>query len=264
MKKLFVVGFSTVILLVLMGVGAFAQHDAKAELSPEDVLAKVWDHMRGDTSYSLTTMTVIRPKWQRTSKIKVWTKGREDSIFQIVAPAKDKGNGTLKKGRQMWTYNPKINRVVKIPPSMMSQSWMGSDFSNNDLSKADSILVDYTHQVEKMELLNGMRVYTIRSTPHDDAPVVWGMQRLIVREDGILLKEIYYDEDLEPVKILSTDKIVDMGGRLFPQVWTMRSVDENGEGLTDEYTELTYEVLEFDIALKKGLFNINALKKPVR
>lgn len=231
------------------------------EPTAEEVITKAWNYMRGRTSVSVVHMTVHRADWQRKSTIKAWTKGQEDSIFQLIAPAKDKGNGTLKLGTEMWTYNPKINRVVKIPPSMMSQSWMGSDFSNNDLSKADSIIVDYTHELVGTETLDGMTVYSVKSMPKPDAPVIWGMQMLKIREDGIIIEQSFHDEDLEPVKILSTHEIKEMGGRPFPRVWTMRSMDAESE---EDYTLLEYESVEFDVELKDRLFTLNALKKPLR
>lgn len=248
-------------LFILLPAAAQAQ-------TPEarDIVAKAWDYMRGRTSVSVVHMTVHRPDWERRSTIKAWTKGRQDSIFQIVAPAKDKGNGTLKKGREMWTYNPKINRVVKIPPSMMSQSWMGSDFSNNDLSKADSIIMDYDHTIESVRKQDGHKVYVIKAMPKPDAPVVWGMQKITIREDGVLMKESFHDEDLEPVKVLSTSDIQVMGGRPFPRVWKMVSLDSDTEDAEtgNEYTLLEYESLEFDVEQRSSLFTLNALKKPVR
>lgn len=220
-----------------------------------------WDYMRGETSVSVVHMTVHRATWERKSTIKAWTRGRDTSIFQIIAPKKDKGNGTLKLERDMWTFNPKINRVIKIPPSMMSQSWMGSDFSNNDLSKADSILNDYTHEIVAKEANEGMNVYTVKSMPKPDAPVIWGMQTLKIREDGILLFQSFHDEDLEPVKEMTTTQITNMGGKPFPIRWTMRSIDAESP---EDYTLLEYETLEFDVPLKKNLFTLNALKKPLR
>ena len=231
------------------------------DISAKDIITKAWNYMRGRTSVAVVHMTVHRADWQRESTIKAWTKGQEDSIFQITAPAKDKGNGTLKLGTEMWTYNPKINRVVKIPPSMMSQSWMGSDFSNNDLSKADSIIMDYTHEIVKTEKKGDLTVYTVNAVPKPDAPVIWGMQRLKIREDGIIIEQSFHDEDMEPVKILTTQDITDIGGREFPRLWTMRSVDAESD---EDYTLLEYESLRFDVKLKDSMFTLNALKTPLR
>ncbi|WP_320041345.1 outer membrane lipoprotein-sorting protein [uncultured Desulfobacter sp.] len=251
-KTVFIAGM----LLVLFSSTTFANTPPAA-----DVIAKAWDYMRGKTSVSQVKMTVHRANWERVSVIKAWTRGRNDSIFQITAPKKDKGNGTLKIGRDMWTYNPKINRVIKIPPSMMSQSWMGSDFSNNDLSKADSLLNDYTHEIETTTQENGITIYTIKSLPKPDAPVVWGMQKLKIREDGIIIEQGFYDEDMAAVKIMTTSEIKKMGEKLFPARWVMRAMDADSK---EDYTLLEYESLEFDIPLQDSGFTLNALKKPLR
>lgn len=225
------------------------------------LIARAWDHMRGETSVSVVRMTVHRETWERTSVIKAWTRGRKTSIFQIISPKKDRGNGTLKIDRDMWTYNPKINRVVKIPPSMMSQSWMGSDFSNNDLSKADSILKDYTHTITGTRTVNGFKVVEIRSLPKPQAPVIWGMQTLKIREDGVLLEEAFYDEDKKIVKILTTSDIREMGGRPFPAQWVMRSTGAESKA---DHTLLEYQSLTFDVPLRDRLFTVNALRNPLR
>ncbi len=253
MKKLILIPG---LILVLFSTIAFgAEPDAKT------IIAGAWDYMRGKTSVSEVRMTVHRSDWERTSVIKAWTRGLEDSVFQIISPKKDKGNGTLKIGRDMWTYNPKINRVVKIPPSMMSQSWMGSDFSNNDLSKADTILNDYTHEIAGTTRSDGFTVYEIKSLPKPEAPVVWGMQTLKIREDGILLEQVFYDENMEVVKIMDTSGIMEMDGRPFPEKWTMRSMDADSK---EDYTLLEYQSLKFDVPLADNLFTLNALKKPLR
>jgi hypothetical protein len=139
---------------------------------------------------------------------------------------------------------------------MMSQSWMGSDFSNNDLAKSDSLLLDYDHSIIGTETHEGKRVFIIQSIPKPDAPVVWGMQRLKIREDQIWLSEEYYDEDLQPVKIMTAMEIQMLGGKLFPKVWRMRKVGEQ-----DRYTQLTYESLEFKPNLPDRFFTLSSLKQ---
>jgi outer membrane lipoprotein-sorting protein len=215
--------------------------------------------MRGKASVSTVIMTIHRPDWQRQMTIKAWTRGQKDSLFYIDSPPKDHGNGTLKKGREMWMYNPKINRIIKLPPSMMSQAWMGSDFSNNDLAKSDSLLTDYTHSIVGTENHEGKSVYLIQSMPKPDAPVVWGMQKLKIREDFIWLSEEFYDEDLKPVKAMTTLDIQMLGGKWYPKVWRMRKVDED-----DNYTELTYTTLDFRPSLPDSLFTLSSLRKARR
>ena len=228
----------------------------------EDARALVeqsFNYMRGKSSVSTVIMTIHRPSWERKMTIKAWTRGQKDSLFYIDSPPKDHGNGTLKRGRDMWMYNPKINRIIKVPPSMMSQSWMGSDFSNNDLAKSDSLLTDYTHSIVGTETHDGKKVYLIKSMPKPNAPVVWGLQKLKIREDLIWLSEEFYDEDLQPVKLMTTLEIQMLGGKLYPKVWRMREVDK-----TDRYTELTYTALEFRSTLPDSFFSQTNLRKARR
>jgi outer membrane lipoprotein-sorting protein len=213
------------------------------------------DYYRGTASMSKVAMTIHRPDWERTMTIEAWTRGTKDSLFFIAAPAKDKGNGTLKKGREMWTYNPKVNRVIKLPPSMMSQAWMGSDFSNNDLAKSDSVIEDYDHAIESVKESDGHKVYVIRSVPKPAAPVVWGMQRLYLRDDKILLREEFFDEDRQLVKAMTGSDIRMLGGKLFPRIWRMQKAD-----VKDEYTQLEYQELKFLKDLPDRLFTITSLK----
>ena len=134
---------------------------------------------------------------------------------------------------------------------------MGSDFSNDDLSKTDSILEDYTHRIKARRTLNGMTLYDIESIPLEEAPVVWGKQEMTIREDGILLRQTYYDQDMQPVKEMVTEALEELGGRLFPKEWIMRK-----SGQTDSYTRLIYQQLAFDVALKPGRFTLTRLKNP--
>lgn len=216
-------------------------------------------YMRGNASIATVIMTIHRPDWERKMTIKTWTRGKKYSLFYIQSPPKDHGNGTLKKSREMWMYNPKVNRVIKVPPSMMSQSWMGSDFSNNDLAKSDSFVNDYIHSIVGTETHDGQKVYVIKSMPKPDAPVIWGMQMLKIREDLIWLSQEFFDEDFKSVKRMSTLEIQMMGGKLYPKVWRMRETDKE-----DRYTQLTYSSLTFKSDLPDSLFTLTSLRKARR
>ena len=216
-------------------------------------------YYRGKTSVSRVDMTIHRPEWERTFTIQAWTQGEDKSLFRILAPPKDRGNGTLKKGREMWMYNPKINRVIKVPPSMMSQAWMGSDFSNNDLAKSDSLIRDYDHRILGTETREGMTIYRIESTPKPRAPVVWGKQTLCIREDHIFLEEVFYDEDMQPVKAMKASDIRMLGGKLFPATWTMQKADA-----PEEYTRLDYLEVAFDVPISEDTFSLSNLRSPER
>lgn len=240
-------------ILVVCPVGGANAQDAQA------LVEDSFNYFRGKTSISTVSMTIHRPDWERVMTIRAWTKGEDESIFWITSPPKDYGNGTLKKGEQMWLYNPKVNRVIKIPPSMMSQAWMGSDFSNNDLSKTNSLLEDYHHTIIGTEIHDGKKVFVVKCMPKPQAPVIWGMQKLKIREDLIFLSQEFYDEEFQLVKALTGLEIQMMGERLFPRVWKMQKAD-----VEDEYTLLEYKEITFDKELPDEFFTISSLKRPRR
>ena len=228
---------------------------AGEELDARVLLEKAFNHLRGKTSYSEFTMIIHRSDFERSMTLSAWTQGKSDAIFFVEKPPRDAGNGTLKKGKNMWSYNPKINRAIKLPPSMMSQSWMGSDFSNDDLSKTESILDEYTHRIINERKTDGVCTYDIELIPLEDAPVVWGKQEITLREDGVLLRQAFFDEDMVLVKEMTAHEIRMMGGRLYPSVWIMKRVDEK-----DRYTKMVYTELAFDVAVKPRLFTLSNLK----
>lgn len=229
--------------------------DAEAQL----LVQKAFDYWRGLSSFAEFSMTIKRPDFERTMVLQGWTEGRSDALFFVLQPPKDMGNGTLKKGREMWSYNPKINRAIKLPPSMMSQSWMGSDFSNDDLAKSDSILEHYDHTIISRRTQDDHQVYTVESIAKEAAPVVWGKQILEIRDDYILLSEKFYDEDMVLVKEMTAENLVDFSDRIFPKTWTMRRVDEEGK-----FTRLEYMILEFNIEIEDRLFTLTTLKSRKR
>jgi len=244
--------------LVLVAIFLIPQSPAVA-IDAGRLVEDSFNYVRGKASIATVVMTIHRPDWQREMTIKAWTRGQKESLFYIDAPPKDHGNGTLKKGREMWMFNPKVNRVIKVPPSMMSKSWMGSDFSNNDLAKTDSLLADYVHSVIATERHAGKKVYVIKSMPKPDAPVIWGMQKLKVREDLIWLSQEFFDEDLQLVKAMTTLEIMMLGGKLYPKVWRMQKADEKGK-----YTQLRYSFLEFKANLPNNVFTLANLRRPRR
>lgn len=232
---------------------------AAAERTAAEIVGDALDRLRGKTSEAVSTMVIHRPDWERKMTIRGYTEGRDKSIFWILSPPKDAGNGTLKVGTDMWTYNPKINRVIKLPPSMMSQSWMGSDFSNNDLARSDTIVEDYDHHIVEEKNVDGRKVYVIESPARPTAPVIWGKLGLEIREDSVLLSEDFYDQDGALVKRLETLKIGTRDSREIPVRMKMTRAEE-----PDKYTLLIYEEVDFDVNLPPNLFTRSALKNPRR
>ena len=189
--------------------------------------------------------------------MRAWTRGSKHSLVRVTAPRKDAGNGTLMVDDTMWTFSPKVNRVIKVPSSMMAQSWMGSDFSNKDVSKADDIVDQYDHTLLSQEEHEGYVVYVIESIPHEDAAVVWGKEVLRVREDHVLLSQEYYDQDGVLVKAMRALEVGTMGGRTLATRMRMAKVDTE-----DEWTEMRTDSVEFDVELSDNLFTRSNLRNP--
>ncbi len=124
-----------------------------------DIVRDAINHWRGLSSQGAMTMTIHRPDWERSMSMESWTQGEKRSLIRVTAPRKDRGNGTLMDYNNMWSFSPKINRVIKVPSSMMSQSWMGSDFSNKDISRSDDILEQYDHTLLSESEADGFVTY---------------------------------------------------------------------------------------------------------
>jgi outer membrane lipoprotein-sorting protein len=241
-------------LLCVLAIVAFPATGADAPTA-RDLIAGVIDLTRGRTSYAEFSMVIHRPDWERTSKLVAWTRGREDALIRFTAPAKDAGNATLKQGEQMWTFTPKLNRVIRLPFSMMSQGWAGSDFSYNDLSRTDALLRDYRLELTSTEERDGHRVYSVDATPNDDAPVVWGKETIVMRDDYVVLSQTFFDQSLKPLKRLESLEIKTLGGRTFGTRMRMLPLDE-----PDHWTEIAYDQARFDIAIDDGMFTVFALQ----
>lgn len=221
------------------------------------LLRSAFDNWRAKSSNTEITMVVHRPDWERSMTMKAWTRGDDEALVRFVAPAKDAGNATLKTGDDTWVFNPKLNRVIKLPASMLNQSWMGSDFSYNDLSKADDILTEYTHKLIETSVVDDHPVYTIEAIPIPDAPVVWGKLVVRVRDDGVMLGEAYYDQDMKVVREMTTEKIGKIGGRNYPIVMIMRPADD-----PEKWTRIETMSGEFNISLPGYVFTLSNLQNP--
>ena len=244
-------------ILILLSAILFLSPSMAQEPDAAQLIRNAMDHWRGLTSYSDMTMTIHRPDWERSMTMRSWSKGDKLSLVRVVEPKKDAGNGTLLNDNNMWTYTPKINRIIKVPSSMMSQSWMGSDFSNKDISKSTDIIDQYDHELVGTEERDGHVYYTISSVPHEEAAVVWGKEVLTVRDDYVLMEQQFWDQDGVLVKSMKTLEVVEMGGRAVARVMRMGKVDAPGE-----WTQLTANSIEFDLELPGNLFTLSNLRNP--
>ncbi|EHH1031585.1 outer membrane lipoprotein-sorting protein [Vibrio parahaemolyticus] len=221
-----------------------------------DIVQKSDQAMRGKSSYSEATMEIVRPDWTRSMTMKSWIKGTELSLVLVTAPAKDKGNASLKRHREMWNWVPSIERVIKIAPSMLSQSWMGSDFTNDDLINQSSIVVDYQHALLGNDSFDGDKVWVIEATAKPDAPVVWNKVTLWISQSTYLQRKVeFYDEFDERVNVLTTYDVKELGGRKIATRMEMKPVDKPGNK-----TIFTTHQAQFDFDINDDFFSQQQMK----
>ena len=169
-----------------------------------EIIKKSNDNINGLTSQSVSKMTIVRPDWTREVEMKTWSKGSEYYLIYITSPARDMGQVFLKRDMELWNWMPSIGRMIKLPPSMMMQSWMGSDFTNDDLLKQSSIVTDYEHQIIGEEKIEGYDCWIIELIPNPDAAVVWGKVVMRVSKNHYLQLNVeFYDETLELVNTMA-------------------------------------------------------------
>ncbi len=244
-------------LLLVLVTCLFSSLANSATADPRDLIKQAMDHWRGLSSYSEITMTIHRPDWERSMSMRSWTKGDKTSLVRVTRPKKDAGNGTLTKDNNMWIFAPKVNRIIKIPSSMMSQSWMGSDFTNKDISKSTDIIDQYDHKLLQTRQQDGHTVYVIESIPHEDAAIVWGKEILTIRDDYVLLQQQFWDQDDVLVKTMKTREIKKLGGR------TVASIIRMGKVATpDEWTQMSVQDIRFDLSHPDSLFTLSNLRNP--
>jgi outer membrane lipoprotein-sorting protein len=233
---------------------------ATAEMTAKDIIAKSDDLMRGESSYSELTMKVTSPFYKREMKLKAWTRGRDESFIVVTSPAKDRGVAFLKLDRTMWNYLPTVERTLKMPPSVMAQSWMGSDFSNNDLSRADTMIVDFEHKLVGEETFDGAACWKIELITKPDAPVVWSkIVGWIDKQNYVMRKAEYYDDDGAVAREMTVRDIKTVGTRQVGTHWLMINKKKKGQ-----QTEMFFENMQFDLKIPDSTFSKRNLTSGVR
>lgn len=242
---------STFLLLLSLITSMLSAQDAT------EIIKKVDQKMRGNSSSSDMSMQIIRPEWSREISMKGWSLGIDYSLILITAPARDQGTAFLKREKELWNWQPTIDRVVKLPPSMMTQSWMGSDFTNDDLVKESSIVHDYDHFIRGDTTITDRDAWKIELIPREDAPVVWGRILIYVsKADYIELLVKYYDEDNFLINTMILSDIREIGGRVIPARMDMIPA-ENPE----HRTVILYNDIQFDIGIHEDFFSIQKMKR---
>lgn len=243
-----------ILFFALISSSSLAQYDITAE----EIIKRADEKMRGKTNTSSMEMQIIRPTWKRSVSMKSWGRGMDYSMTYITAPAKDKGQVFLKRKTEMWNWMPSIGRMIKIPASMMSQGWMGSDYTNDDILKESSIVYDYNHKIVGEENIEGFDTYKIEMIPKEEAAVIWGkIYKWITKDDEFIqLRSEYYDEDDELVKSDFAYDFKTMDGRLIPARIEIIPADEEGKK-----TVLYIKEIKFDVDLPESFFSQQKMKK---
>lgn len=240
--------------LFLSQLSAFAQTDEKAK----EIVRKAQNITLGTNSSSTMTMHIIRPEWNRSVTMQSWSMGTDYYIIYVTAPARDKGQVFLKREKNMWNWMPRIGRMIKIPPSMMMSSWMGSDFNNDELMKESSLVVDYTHKIVGEMKVNGYACYKIELIPLPEAPVVWSKVFLwISKEHDFGLQSEFYGKNDELINRQYSTEIKMMDGRLLPSKMVIEPVQKEGH-----QTILIIEKIKFnDPKINAKMFSQQMIKQ---
>ncbi len=224
-----------------------------------EVIQRVNDLMRGQTSAVEMSMTIVTPSWTRTLDVAVWTKGRTTALVRVKAPARDAGSGSLRLANQLWNWIPRVERTIKVPPSMMLQGWMGSDFTYHDIVKSDSLITDYTWRLTATRTETARTIYTVEGTPRPDAPVVWGRVVVAAAEEGpdlYPLKEEDYSERGELSRSITFSDVRRFGALLRPA--RMEIVPHRKPG---RRTVVVHHAMAFDAVFPDGFFSLRTLEQ---
>lgn len=224
----------------------------------EENLKSIVDHVdklyRSNSSVAEVEMEIVNPNWERTLRMNIWTETMKNTFIDILYPAKEKGSGTLRKGTEMWNYFPKVGKVVKVPPSMMMSSWMGSDFNNDDLVKETTLSENYSSKFINSPDKN---LHIIELTPLKSTVTVWGKIVLTVQKKDLMpVKEEYFDEKGTQIRTLNFSDYKNMGGRLIPA-----KLELVPTGKTNQKTVIKYISAKFDTQLPADTFSLINLQR---
>jgi outer membrane lipoprotein-sorting protein len=238
----------------LLGIGLSVALSGQT-MSALEIVKKADSKMRGESSYSEMTMTIVRPTWERSISMKVWTKGSNLSLIKITAPAKEKGTGFLKRDKELWNWLPSIDRLIKMSSSVMGQSWMGSDFTNDDMVRESSMVTDYTHKILSEENIRGFDCYKIELTPLPDAAVVWGKVITWIEKGTFnIIRTQNLDEDFILAQTLENYDFKIFGDRSLPSRMEMIPADK------DQKTMITTSKAQYNTPIQDNFFSQQNLK----
>ena len=245
------------ILMIVIPTSSLTGQQDFSQLTPAEIVDQVDQMMRGDSSRGTIQMTVKTQRWSRALTLEIWSEGTEKVLVKVKKPKKEEGVASLKIDSDMWNYLPKIDRTIRVPTSMMMGFWMGSHFTNDDLVKRSRLTRDYDIEISYEGVKENVLVWEFVLTPRPDAPVVWGKIHYQVRKEDLMPTwAAYYGEDGQRKRTMNFSDYQEMGGRLVPAKIRMAPEDK-----PNEYTEITYINLEFDLAVDKSIFSLASLRR---
>jgi outer membrane lipoprotein-sorting protein len=226
-------------------------------LNVKDIIQEIDELYRATASYAEIEMEITNPHWQRTMTMKVWSLGRDRTFVRILTPKKERGVGSLRVKSEMWNYLPKTDKVIKIPPSMMMSSWMGSDFTNDDLVKEFSLWGDYSYELITPDDAEDSLVY-VNCIPQPDLPIIWANIVIAARRsDHLPVWQKYYDDKGRMMRLMTYSDIQTFDGRRLPA--TLEMIPQNKDG---HKTVIRYNKLSFDARISDDLFSLQHLRSP--
>lgn len=221
------------------------------------IVRKAENRLKGNSSIATMKITIVRPKYTRDMVMKAWSMGEDHSLMYIMSPARDKGTTYLKRKKEIWYYLPSVERNIKMPPSMMSQSWMGTDMSNDDLVRRTSMVDDFNHKLLGSGTVDGRDCYKVQLIPKEDTDVVWGKIEIWVDKKLYnIMKQKTYDEDMELVNTMNSSKVKNMGGKEIATVMEIIPADK-----PSQKTVMTYQSLQFDVKIPEHYFTTQYMSK---
>lgn len=219
-------------------------------------MRKADEKMRGSTMQAELIIRTIRPTWSREMQCKTWMKGTQLAMILIQSPARDKGIAFLKRKKEVWNWMPALERNIKLPPSMMSQNWMGTDFTNDDLVKESSIVEDYDHTIAGDTIIQDKQCYIIQMIPKPEAAIVWGKVIICIdKKDFLELHSRFYDEDGQLVNTMNSYDIKMMHDRIIPTRFEMIPADKKGQK-----TEMVYKAILYNKPINENFFTTENMK----
>ena len=242
--------FTTLVTILLFGLSSLALADDPVPTA-QQLIERIDNLYRLNSSHATMTMDIQTPEWQRSMTMEIWSKDMDYTLVRILTPKKDTGITTLKRENEMWNYFPKIRKVIKVPPSMMMGSWMGSDFTNDDLVREVSLEEDY-----QVTLDSSQPQYLLTLIPKEQTVTVWGRIDIYVDKTQLLpTREDYYDEDGTKMREMTFSDVKDFDGRLLPAVMELKPLNKEGH-----LTRMTYDTLTFNESVDDSVFTLRNLK----